>query len=678
MLTKIKLTNFRQHTDTVIEFVPGVNTIVGANNAGKSTIPEAIEFALYGAKALRDTGNSWITDGKNSGSVILSFDNYKVGRDAVAAKVYKEGELVADYKANVTKYIAQVTGVTHAGFRLGHYVRQKELAAFSALRPGKRQETIEKMLKINAVDRVLGTLKTQIEGLDAQLRGLLSAAQDADKLSDELMEAEIERAKLKPIVVDDSTLIRLQDELSSLKVKQATLKAYKDELSRLDLEPITGYEESKQALESFKVKDFGDLLARLEELKKQEILSAKMAFIKTELEKELIEVKRPTEPVKPENELSAISAAESNLATVNRLRGLTVCPTCLTEIADVDKLIKSLEDSLDLAKTNGQQAIDRYKYDQIEYSRLNELYRTYIAELNRRNELITKYVDVQFSAEEKTLVETEIEEIRLNQSEYTELEHKFELLSQKKAVYEKNQLRFTELSKLYSGADFRTNELELDRLQTELSKENIRVIGLREEANKVTVSIARLDGRIQELRKAMDKANELRKTIDITAESIAKLKHAYDIYQKFKKYLTAKIRPMIASVAETLFHKVTKNRYSSFQLGSDYEIIINTHQGYVRKLSTISGSENDLANLCLRLAIATLRSNRLVGSLGFIILDEISSSFDDNRTKQTLEGLLELKDIIPQIINITHKPVEMRYADKLINVIEHNGKATAH
>ena len=309
MLTKIKLTNFRQHTDTVIEFVPGVNTIVGANNAGKSTIPEAIEFALYGAKALRDTGNSWITDGKNSGSVILSFDNYKVGRDAVAAKVYKEGELVADYKANVTKYIAQVTGVTHAGFRLGHYVRQKELAAFSALRPGKRQETIEKMLKINAVDRVLGTLKTQIEGLDAQLRGLLSAAQDADKLSDELMEAEIERAKLKPIVVDDSTLIRLQDELSSLKVKQATLKAYKDELSRLDLEPITGYEESKQALESFKVKDFGDLLARLEELKKQEILSAKMAFIKTELEKELIEVKRPTEPVKPENELSAISSA---------------------------------------------------------------------------------------------------------------------------------------------------------------------------------------------------------------------------------------------------------------------------------------------------------------------------------------------------------------------------------
>ena len=86
--------------------------------------------------------------------------------------------------------------------------------------------------------------------------------------------------------------------------------------------------------------------------------------------------------------------------------------------------------------------------------------------------------------------------------------------------------------------------------------------------------------------------------------------------------------------------------------------------------------KNDLANLCLRLAIATLRSNRLVGNLGFIILDEISSSFDDERTRQTLEGLLELRDIIPQIINITHKPVEVRFADKLITVVENNGRAS--
>jgi len=140
--------------------------------------------------------------------------------------------------------------------------------------------------------------------------------------------------------------------------------------------------------------------------------------------------------------------------------------------------------------------------------------------------------------------------------------------------------------------------------------------------------------------------------------------------------LTSKIRPLLQQVAEALFHKTTKDRYASFNLSNDYEITLTTHSGYTRKLSTISGSENDLACLCLRLAIATLRSTKLAGSLGFIILDEISGSFDDERTKQTLEGLLELRDVIPQIINITHKNVEMKYADRLFVVKESNGVAT--
>lgn len=678
MITKLKLTNFRQHHDTIIEFVPGVNTIVGANAAGKSTIPEAIEFALFGAKALRDTGNSWITDGKSSGSVVLSFDDYKVGRDAVAAKVYKDNELVADYKANVTKYVTQITGVTHAGFRLGHYVRQKELAAFSALRPGKRQETIEKMLKIHAIDKVLSRLKGDIDSLDSKLKGLLAAAQDADRLSDELATAQIERAGLVPIEINEEPVNSLRKQIEDTRVKATKLESLKKELARLDLQPIIGYEESKEAFESFVVKDFGDFLTRLEDLKKREILSAKMSFIKSELEKGLRVINKPIAPEKPEWAYTAISVAESNLSTVRKLRGLTVCPTCLTEIADVDELIKSLEESLGHAKTSGQPAIDAYTTNHTEFLLLNESYSTYIAELGRRNELKAKFIEVEFSAEEKLLVETEIDAIRLNQSKYKELKHSYELLKQKIEIVNTNKLRAMDINKEYDEQLLQSIYNDISSTTLELQQKAKELKERKDLAMSILTNIAKLDGRIQELRKAVENANDIRQLIDNVSSQLAELKHYYEVYVKFKKYLTAKIRPMIATVAETLFHKVTKNRYSSFQLGSDYEIIINTHQGFVRKLTTISGSENDLANLCLRLAIATLRSNKLVGSLGFIILDEISSSFDDNRTKQTLEGLLELKDIIPQIINITHKPVEMHYADKLITVQELNGKASVY
>ncbi len=675
-IKSIKLKNFRQHTDTVIEFVNGVNTIVGANNAGKSTIPEAIEFALFGAKALRDSGSAWITDGASSGSVILSFDDYKVGRDASAAKVYKNNELVADYKANVTRYVTQITGVTHAGFRLGHYVRQKELAAFSALRPGKRQETIEKMLKISAVDLVLTKLKTTIDKLDIEFKALLAAAQDADKLSNELIEAQIERAALVPIEVDEEPVNSLRKQIEDTRVKVTRLEGLKNELVRLDLEPVIGYKEAEEAFSSFEVKDFGDLLSKLDDLKQRELLSAKMSFIKSELEKELIAVEKPIAPEKPEWAYTAISVAEGNLATVKKLIGLTVCPTCLTEIADADKLIKSLEETVSQAKTNGQPAIDVYAIDQIKFSTQNAQYNTYIAELNRRNELATKFVEVEFSAEEKQLVEIEIEEIRLNQSRYKELKHNYELLKQKIDRLQISLSVASDIKKEYNEASLQCLYNDLSSLSVTLQSMSEELKNKKDQATLVITNIAKLDGKIQALQKAIETANSLRLAITTAADSLAKTKHDYEIFQKFKKYLTAKIRPLIASVAETLFHKVTKNRYSSFQLGSDYEIILNTHQGYVRKLSTISGSENDLANLCLRLAISTLRSNKLVSSLGFIILDEISSSFDEERTKQTLEGLLELKDIIPQIINITHKPVEMKFADKIITVKEVCGKST--
>lgn len=687
------MVNYRQHHNTVIHFVPGINTIVGANNAGKSTIPEAIEFALFGAKALRDTGGSWITDGCSRGSATVLFDIgedlYQVGRDATAAKVLKNKELAADYKANATRYVGQVTGVNHAGFRLGHYVRQKELAAFSQLRPGKRQETIEKMLKIHAVDRVLATLKGETDTLDIRLKTLLSTAQDVDQLADELITIEIERAALVPIdTVPQETIVETtRNLLSEAREKLATCKAQEEELNRLkkDLETFDDiknqFDAADDALCLFEPEHVGsleDLQTKFKELQKQEVLKAKMSTIKEELDKVLVVVEQPIKPDSAENDacVAAISAAESNLKTVAKLKGLNKCPTCLTEIADVDKLIQSLTDTLETARTNGNPAMSAYRQATSEYNRNESLYRDYQVELRRRNTLTTQFIEVEFSEEEKMQVENEIALVTANNKKQVELQHAVDMLKAKVDTLTKADERLKELELIFYQATLEETQSSVNNYTAILERENEVLKELKIKALEVVTRTAKLDGRIQELQKQVESARTLRITISDTADKVAQLKYRFDVYQKFKKYLTAKIRPMIGTVAETLFHRVTKNRYSSYQLSNDYEVIINTHQGFVRKLSTISGSENDLANLCLRLAIATLRSNRLVGNLGFIILDEISSSFDEDRTKQTLEGLLELKDIIPQIINITHKHVEMKFADKLITVVETNNRSS--
>lgn len=61
-LTRIRLQNFRSHADTTID-LPQIALVLGQNNAGKSSIAAAIEWAL--------TGKCQFTDGRGSGANAL-------------------------------------------------------------------------------------------------------------------------------------------------------------------------------------------------------------------------------------------------------------------------------------------------------------------------------------------------------------------------------------------------------------------------------------------------------------------------------------------------------------------------------------------------------------------------------------------------------------------------------
>jgi exonuclease SbcC len=82
----------------------------------------------------------------------------------------------------------------------------------------------------------------------------------------------------------------------------------------------------------------------------------------------------------------------------------------------------------------------------------------------------------------------------------------------------------------------------------------------------------------------------------------------------------------------------------------------------------ISGGEEDLANLALRLAISQMIAERAGQPLSLLVLDEIFGSLDEERRGSVLALLRQLADRFPQVILITHIDSVREGFDRVVRV----------
>ena len=138
ILSKLRLEHFKKYTQYEIEFGEGLVGIIGKNGSGKSTIFEAILFALYGE--LKTKGYKEIIRNSNATTkdpvvVELEFEfedkEYKVVREfrgkalSANAKLYKNGELTTSGAKEVTTAIVNLTRMNKDAFMHTLFASQK-------------------------------------------------------------------------------------------------------------------------------------------------------------------------------------------------------------------------------------------------------------------------------------------------------------------------------------------------------------------------------------------------------------------------------------------------------------------------------------------------------------------------------------------------------------------------
>lgn len=156
------------------------------------------------------------------------------------------------------------------------------------------------------------------------------------------------------------------------------------------------------------------------------------------------------------------------------------------------------------------------------------------------------------------------------------------------------------------------------------------------------------------LRDEIRRLEQFRARIVKDEDAIRYLTRIEALLDDFRVELINRVRPQIEEHASLLFERLTDGRYPRIVLDEDYSISIHDGTG-VYPIRRFSGGEEDLTNLCLRIAISEVVAQRAGGDTSsLVVLDEIFGSQDAERRERILQALGRLEATFQQIVLITH------------------------
>ena len=111
------------------------------------------------------------------------------------------------------------------------------------------------------------------------------------------------------------------------------------------------------------------------------------------------------------------------------------------------------------------------------------------------------------------------------------------------------------------------------------------------------------------------------------------------------------MRPDLSDLASEFLRDLTSGRYVDLELDESYCATVVEER---EAKPVISGGEEDIVNLALRLAISQMIAERAGQPLSLLVLDEVFGSLDEEHRAAVLDLLRNLADRFPQVILITH------------------------
>lgn len=255
------------------------------------------------------------------------------------------------------------------------------------------------------------------------------------------------------------------------------------------------------------------------------------------------------------------------------------------------------------------------------------------------------------------------------------------------ATYQMDLKRFHDAEKVISGTKKEVSDAEatiktLGEVEGHYSSISAAIAETRLLSNTKRSQEADATSRIASLEGAIRNAREQVKAHAISADrnekalkEIGQLNKLKPDIRQFTTFYQNLAVPLVEKIFVPVFDAIGGGEFQSVKIQDQYDIQALRY-GAWHSFDEFSQAQKDTAALALRLALAKLNTSGKEHSLGTMLLDEPTASFDDHRTQKFSVALERLRDLLDQVIIVTHSRALADVADHALIVEFHQGNST--
>lgn len=666
MITSVELGDFLSHSSTRLDFENGVTVFVGQNGAGKSSVIDAITFALFGQHT-RKSNKSLIRRGASQAYARVCFSTNSKSYEAVRkidskgtlhAQLYENKGtkqiLIADgerrqFGESMTEQIESKLGLDFTKMKVASIVQQGELNHIIRAKPKEFKELLNAVIGIDKLDVASENFKTVLKNFRQHIQQnlgyddthIILLNKEHEQHKNEIKNLELQKQELqKRKKTQEELFQKLEEKIKTYSQKEAMLKQVEErrqELSRYVRDAIITIkneitEKERKISECQKCFEIGNLRTELEK---------KLANVESEIDE-------ITKRIQECEKNQSILRQQEEIAKKLELKD-GKCPVC-------DSRVDRLKPIFQVEHIKAEQQRIKKELDSLFSKKTKTLKEKNEISFNLKKAIIAKTTLDAHAIQHPQQLEELKNEIAYKREQIQKIPNTDSAMlftvvasmdSHAKLLYEKIESMQKEIAG-FDLAEFNKLKLEFEQKRKENSEIDQQYGAITEKINQTYQRIEKITEVLTELeyvKNYLERLEEIQENIYNRDGPIATSLRSWalsTISAKASEYL---------EILNTKIHRIVLAEKTR-------DVTITCYSKNIAiDIDSLSGGEQISVALALRLGMAHLLGS---SNLNFVILDEPTTHLDSERRKALVSVFSQISALANnetrslQFIIITH------------------------